>query len=147
MTPPDRWLVLSARMPLVDPLRDLLAEGLLALGGLSVAEDGEELVTYLPPPEEDPGVFVARAGGFLADWLLDDAPPELTWRWQRDEDWAREWKRGLEPRAVTDRIVTKPSWTDTRRGRIRSSSTSIRRWPSAPASMPPRAGACGCSTT
>ena len=112
MTPPDRWLVLSARMPLDDPLRDLLAEGLLALGGLSVAEEGEELVTYLPPPEEDPGVFVARAGGFLADWLLDDAPPELTWRWQRDEDWAREWKRGLEPRAVTDRIVTKPSWTE-----------------------------------
>jgi ribosomal protein L11 methyltransferase len=112
VTPPDRWLVLSARMPADDPLRDLLAEGLLALGGLSVAEEGELLVTYLPPPDEEAASFVAKAGDFLAEWLMDDAPPELTWRWQRDEDWAREWKKGLGPRRVSERIVTKPSWTE-----------------------------------
>ena len=112
MTPPDRWLVLSARVPGDDPLRDLLGEGLLALGGLSVSEEGGALITYLPPPEEEPETFVRRAGDFLADWLMDDVPPDLAWWWQRDEDWAREWKRGLGPRVVTERIVTKPSWAE-----------------------------------
>lgn len=94
-----------------DPLRDLLGEGLLALGGLSVSEEGETMLTYLPPPD-DPEAYVARAGAFLAEWLMDDVAPELTWWWQQDEDWAKEWKKGLEPRAVTARIVTKPSWTE-----------------------------------
>jgi ribosomal protein L11 methyltransferase len=107
---PERWLVLAARASPGDPLRELLGEGLLALGGLSVAEEGEYLVTYLPPPP-DPEAFVAEAGRFLADWLMDDLPPELSWRWQQDEDWSKEWKKGLEPRVVTPRIVTKPSWT------------------------------------
>ena len=111
MSRPDRWLVLRARLPADDPLRDLLGEGLLALGGLSVVEEGEEMVTYLPPPP-DPEAVVKAAARFLADWLMEDAPPELTWSWQDDEDWSREWKKGLEPRAVTPRIVTKPSWTE-----------------------------------
>lgn len=111
MRRPDRWLVLTARVPTDDPLRDLLAEGLLALGGLSVEERGDELTTYLQPPEAEPDAFVARAGDFLADWLGDDVPPDLSWRWQPNEDWEREWRRGLQPRAVTDRIVVKPSWT------------------------------------
>lgn len=110
MSRPDRWLVLRARLPADDPLRDLLGEGLLALGGLSVMEEGEAMITYLPPPP-DPEAVVKAAGRFLADWLMDDAPPELSWSWQDDEDWSREWKKGLEPRVVTPRIVTKPSWT------------------------------------
>lgn len=111
MTPPERWFVLSARLPQHDPLRDLLVEGLLALGGLSVSEEGEALVTYLPPPE-DPEAFLAHAESFLQEWLVDDSAPELQWWWQPDEDWSKEWKRGLEPRLVTDRIVTKPTWTE-----------------------------------
>lgn len=110
MTGPDRWLVLVARVPPEDPLRDLLGEGLLALGGLSVAEQADALVTYLPPPA-DPEAFMAEAERFLADWLLDDVAPELAWSWQQDEDWSREWKKGLEPRVVTPRIVVKPTWT------------------------------------
>ena len=69
------------------------------------------MLTYLPPPD-DPEALVARAGEFLAGWLMDDGPPELSWWWQQDEDWAKEWKKGLGPREVTERIVTKPSWTD-----------------------------------
>ena len=111
MSRPDRWLVLRARLPVDDPLRDLLGEGLLALGGLSVVEEGEAMITYLPAPP-DPEAVVRAAGRFLAEWLMDDTPPELTWSWQDDEDWSREWKKGLEPRAVTSRIVTKPSWTE-----------------------------------
>jgi ribosomal protein L11 methyltransferase len=108
---PDRWLVLSARVPADDPLRDLLAEGLLALGGMSVEERSDSLITYLPPSDDGPDAFLPRASSFLMEWLLTDEPPELTWRWQDNEDWEREWKRGLAPRQVTDRIVVKPSWT------------------------------------
>jgi ribosomal protein L11 methyltransferase len=107
---PDRWFVLTARVPTGDPLRELLGEGLLALGGLSVLEEPGSLTTYLPPPE-DPEALLAHAGTFLADWLMDDRPPDLTWRWQDNEDWARTWREGLEPRKLTDRIVVKPTWT------------------------------------
>jgi ribosomal protein L11 methyltransferase len=98
-------------MPEEDPLRELLGEGLLALGGLSVVEASDRLTTYLPPPDE-PEAFVRGAARFLADWLMDDVAPELEWCWQADEDWAREWKRGLQPRRVSPRIVVKPTWTE-----------------------------------
>jgi ribosomal protein L11 methyltransferase len=111
VTIPDRWLVLSAHLPAADPLRELLAEGLLALGGLSVLEEGDRLTTYLPPPD-DVDALLARAEHFLADWLMDDEPPRLSWRWQDNEDWARAWKRGLQPRKLTDRVVVKPTWTE-----------------------------------
>ena len=64
------------------------------------------------PPPEDPEARLAEAGEFLRDWLASDEAPELEWRWQRSEDWAAEWKRGLEPRRVTARIVVKPTWTE-----------------------------------
>jgi ribosomal protein L11 methyltransferase len=108
---PDRWFVLTARVADGDPLRELLGEGLLALGGLSVLEEPGSLTTYLPPPE-DPEALLADAGTFLADWLMDDQSPELIWRWQDNEDWARTWREGLEPRKLTDRIVVKPTWTE-----------------------------------
>ncbi len=109
MTLPERWLVLTARIPADDPLRDLLAEGMLALGGLSVLDEGDSLTTYLEPPP-DLGSFLTRAERFLGDWIADD-PPELISRWQANEDWEREWRRGLQPRKVSPRIVVKPSWT------------------------------------
>jgi ribosomal protein L11 methyltransferase len=108
---PDRWFVLTARVPADDPLRELLGDGLLALGGLSVVEEGDALTTYLPPPE-DPEARLAEAERFLREWLLDDRAPELSWRWQADEDWARTWREGLAPRKLTDRIVVKPTWTE-----------------------------------
>ncbi|CAN5840079.1 hypothetical protein BH23GEM6_BH23GEM6_09440 [soil metagenome] len=108
---PDRWFVLTVRAPEGDPLRELLGEGLLALGGLSVLEEPEALTTYLPPPEA-PEALIAHAEGFLMEWLLDDAPPLLSWRWQDNEDWARTWRDGLAPRKLTDRLVVKPTWTD-----------------------------------
>ncbi len=105
--------MLTARLPADDPLRHLLAEGLLALGGFSVVEEGDGMTTYLPPPE-DPERTVADAERFLAGWLLEEVAPDLSWRWQRNEDWEREWKRGLAPRHVSRRVVVKPSWTEWR---------------------------------
>jgi ribosomal protein L11 methyltransferase len=109
LAPPDRWLVLTVRIRPDDPLRDLLGEGLLALGGLSVLEEAEGLTTYLPPPA-DPDAYVEEAGHFLGEWIADE-PPVIEWSWQANEDWEREWRRGLRPRQLTDRIVVKPSWT------------------------------------
>ncbi len=109
MPAPDTWLVLTARIPADDPLRDLTAEGLLALGGLSVSDEGDSLTTYLEA-DADPERQVREAERFLADWIADDCP-ELVWRLQPNEDWEREWKRGLAPRKVSERIVVKPSWT------------------------------------
>jgi len=108
---PDRWFVLTVRASDGDPLRELLAEGLLALGGLSVLEESDSLTTYLPPPE-DPEALLSHAEGFLTDWILEDEPPHLSWRWQDNEDWARTWREGLAPRKLTERLVVKPTWTD-----------------------------------
>jgi len=106
---PDRWLVLSAR-PQAREVRELLGEALLALGAFSVLDEGEVLTVYLPPPE-DPEAFVRDAGRFLADWMMEDVAPVLTWCWQENEDWEREWRRGLQPRKVSPRLVVKPTWT------------------------------------
>ncbi|HEX2092836.1 MAG TPA: 50S ribosomal protein L11 methyltransferase [Longimicrobiaceae bacterium] len=112
MTVPERWLVLSARLPpAAEGLAPLVAEGLLVLGGSAVEERGDALTTYLLPPE-DPESFVAGARERLAEWLPGEVVPELSWCWQENEDWARKWKEGLRPRRITDRVVVKPTWTE-----------------------------------
>jgi ribosomal protein L11 methyltransferase len=107
---PKRWLVLAVRGPSPE-LAGLVADGLLALGGAAVEEKDGASLTYLLPPD-DPESFVADARQQLASWLPEGTPLEVDWRWQEDEDWAAEWKRGLAPRRVTDRIVVKPTWTE-----------------------------------
>jgi ribosomal protein L11 methyltransferase len=79
---------------------------------LGAVDEGASLTTYLPEPPEELETFLLRAASFLSEWLLDDAPPELSWRWQDDEDWARTWREGLEPRQLTERLVVKPTWTE-----------------------------------
>lgn len=111
MSAPDQWLVLTAEVAPDDPLRDLIAEGLLALGGLSILEAREGLTTYLAPPQTSAESYLEEASRFLAEWIAD-APPDLSFRWQPNEDWEREWRRGLQPRKVSERFVVKPSWTD-----------------------------------
>ena len=110
MITPERWLVLSARVP-SDDRRPLVAEGFLALGGAAVQEEGDTLTTYLLPPD-DPEAFVAEARARLAEWLPRGEAPELSWRWQENEDWARKWREGLQPRQVTERLVVKPTWSE-----------------------------------
>lgn len=111
MARPDRWLVLTARIDTDDPLRDLVGEGLLAFGSTSILETPDGLTTYLEPPADgDADTLVEQVSAFLEDWIAD-TPPELVTEWQANEDWEREWKRGLEPRKVSRRFVVKPSWT------------------------------------
>lgn len=103
MTGTERWLVLSAH-PLSPEAAALLPEQLLGLGGTAIQEEGDALVTYLPVPEDAAGLL----GHIRA--ALPDA--QIEWRWQEDQDWASEWKRGLAPRKLTERLVVKPTWTE-----------------------------------
>jgi ribosomal protein L11 methyltransferase len=107
---PERWFVLTAHVEENDVRRGLLGEGLVAFGGSSVLDDATSLTTYLPSPSVDPDSYLLEAEDFLARWIAA-AAPALTWRWQENEDWAREWRRGLKPRKVSERIVVKPTWS------------------------------------
>jgi ribosomal protein L11 methyltransferase len=107
---PDRWLVLTVRA--AEPeARALAADELIAAGGSSVVEEGDAVTTYLPAPS-DPERAAAELGARLFDSLPSGVEARVEWRWQENEDWARTWKRGLQPRQVTDRIVVKPTWTE-----------------------------------
>ena len=105
-----RWLELRARCPAAPDRAELLAEGLVALGGRAVEERAGWYVTYLEePPDAEAFVGDARAR-LTALTGLEDV--ELGTEWQAHEDWAETWKRGLEARRITERIVVRPSWTE-----------------------------------
>ena len=109
---PDRWLVLTVRV--ADPeLLSLAAEALVARGSWAVEEAEGGVVTYVPEPR-DADAYVDEVRAALADELPDAARPEVSWRWQPNEDWAARWREGLAPRRVTERIVVKPTWTEWR---------------------------------
>jgi ribosomal protein L11 methyltransferase len=106
----DRWLVLVVRT--ADPeLLPLAAEVLAPYGGGAVLEAEGGLVAYAAEPA-DVDAFVRELSGRLRDELPAAAAPEVSWRWQENEDWARKWKEGLGPRQVTERIVVKPTWCE-----------------------------------
>lgn len=114
----DRWLVLVVRT--ADPeLLPLAAEVLAPYGGGAVLEAEGGLVAYAAEPG-DVDAFVRELSERLRDELPAAAAPEVSWRWQENEDWARKWKEGLGPRQVTERIVVKPTWCewDARPGQV-----------------------------
>lgn len=107
---PERWIVLLVRV--ADPeLLPLAAEVLVGKGSWAVQETEGGVLTYIPAPA-DPDAYVAGIRTLLTEELPADAAPEVTWRLQENEDWARKWKDGLAPRRVTDRLVVKPTWTN-----------------------------------
>jgi ribosomal protein L11 methyltransferase len=115
---PERWLVLTVRT--ADPeLLPLASEVLVARGSWAVQESDGAIETYVPEPH-DPDAYVDEVRAALADELPESAAPTVAWRWQANEDWAAKWREGLAPRAVTERIVVKPTWTewDARPGQV-----------------------------
>ena len=112
---PHRWLTLTVRLteptseaesPL-DPVRELVPQLLLELGGRGVEETADAFTTYLPPPE-DLDAFLATVRS-----RLEEVAPErgqLHWAWQPHEDWEKLWRRGLGPRRITPRIMVTPTW-------------------------------------
>jgi ribosomal protein L11 methyltransferase len=107
---PERWLVVTVDLESRD-LRDVAAAELIALGGSSVVEQQSSVTTYLPPPI-DPSALISCARERLAAALPEGTEVKLSWEWQDNEDWARDWKRGLKPRQISDRMVVKPTWTE-----------------------------------
>lgn len=104
--PPKQWLVLTVHAPSEESVPDLV-DALVALGGAAVEEHGETLVTYLADPgDADGAADAARAA--LADAAGE--PVAVEWRWQAHEDWAEQWKRGLGPRKVGERLIVAPTW-------------------------------------
>lgn len=110
---PERWLVLTVRVP-SDEFLDDLTEGLIALGGSAVQEDGDLLTTYLPPPE-DAEAFVRTAAERL-DALVPGGSLDILWRWEDNEDWSRKWREGLQARRVGERVIVTPPWDEPRPG-------------------------------
>jgi ribosomal protein L11 methyltransferase len=105
---PERWLVVTVRGPSAASI-DAAAEGLFALGAAAVEELEDAVRSYLPGSANAERVaarlhsdVVARTGETV----------EIGWEWQADEDWAAEWRRGLGPRRVGERIIVAPSWSD-----------------------------------
>ncbi|MBW3630489.1 MAG: 50S ribosomal protein L11 methyltransferase [Gemmatimonadetes bacterium] len=107
---PERWLVVTVDLDSRD-LLDLAAAELIALGGSSVVEQPGSVSTYLPPTG-DPSTLMGAARERLASALPPGTELNLSWKWQDNEDWAREWKNGLQPRQITERLVVKPTWTE-----------------------------------
>ncbi len=103
---PDRWLVLTVRIPSAE-LSSELTEGLLALGGTAVEDEGDRLATYVPAPAALESFLDAAAAG-LGKVLGTE--PVLEWRLQDDEDWAARWKDGLGPRKIGRRITVTQPW-------------------------------------
>ena len=103
-----RWLVLTVRVP-SEELTHELTEGLFALGGTAVEEETDLLTTYIAEPR-DSDEFLRRAADHLSE--VAGSEPEMIWRWQDDEDWARKWKEGLDPRRVGGRMVVTQPWNE-----------------------------------
>jgi ribosomal protein L11 methyltransferase len=74
-----------------------------------VQEEGEALTTWLPITG-DPEPLAALAEEAVTRAL--GAGVRLAWEVREGEDWAATWRRGLEPRRVSPRLVVKPTWSD-----------------------------------
>lgn len=103
----ERWLELRLQAPDADP--GVLVEALMDQGGRAVWEEDGWQVTHLPDPGEA-GVQTCIEALFQSLPGVDDLRVET--RWQHQEDWDAFWKRGLEPRRLTDRLVVTPSWME-----------------------------------
>lgn len=101
------WLVVTVRVP-SEELSALLAEGLVASGASAIEEHPGAFVTYLAftdAPEDRLALLRTQLHEFTG------LEPELEWDVKPERDWAEEWKRGLQPRRVGERLVVAPSWT------------------------------------
>jgi ribosomal protein L11 methyltransferase len=103
-----RWLELRVRAHNTDP--GLVVEALLEVGGRTVFEEEGWQVTHIADPGGPESVQEVLNG--LLGLLPGPQDVEVETRWQRQEDWDAYWKRGLEARRLTDRLVVTPTWID-----------------------------------
>lgn len=124
MKAPDRWLVIRVPAPDDEERRALLASLLVDIGGRAVLEEGGDLVTHVPAPDDLARWRATVARPIEAFLRLDAASHRrkagpatapcgssmLSLSWQDHEEWAELWKVGLEPRRIGRRLVVTPSW-------------------------------------
>jgi ribosomal protein L11 methyltransferase len=112
-----RWLEVAVRSPGAGELEALLPEALVAAGGRAVQERDGWQVTHVPEPA-DPEAFLDGVRASCEGLTRHDV--EVESRWCAHEDWAESWKRGLEPRYLTDRLVVTTTWqpVEERPGRV-----------------------------
>lgn len=107
MTPDRWWIVTVATDAPWDA--ELLPSALLEAGARAVVEEGEGLFTAPFEPPVDPEAESRSLSAWLAaETGLQDLV--VSWRWQPHEDWEALWRRGIEPRAVSPRLLVAPSW-------------------------------------
>lgn len=109
---PDRWLVIRAPRPDDPELTGLVVAELMELPVRGVVEEDDDLVVYLPAPEEEDTAEVIQAVTARIRSLLGDDFQGVAHHWQAHEAWEETWRQGLEPRRISHRIVVAPSWTD-----------------------------------
>jgi ribosomal protein L11 methylase PrmA len=103
-----RWLELGVKTGGSPDDAGHMAEALLELGGKAVEERAGWLFTHVEAPD-DLEEFEERARGLLSTGA-GDVDLQLRVAWRDHVDWSEAWKRGLEPRRITDRLVVTPSW-------------------------------------
>ncbi|MGH7501379.1 MAG: 50S ribosomal protein L11 methyltransferase [Longimicrobiales bacterium] len=104
----DRWLVLEVLSPSAEQVASL-SEGLIALGATAVVEEGDRLSTWLPAPADN-AAFVAWARQRLE--AAAGNAIEVRWSIRAGEDWDEVWRRGLEARRVSERLIVTPTWIE-----------------------------------
>lgn len=108
MTQPTSWLMVQVTAPSAEHAA-LLAEGLFAFGAEGLEDRGRQLITYVAIPAEGIPAYVARLRAHLYECVGGSFEVEA--EAQPARDWSEEWKRGLGPRRVGERLIVAPSWT------------------------------------
>jgi ribosomal protein L11 methyltransferase len=104
----NRWLRVRAQSPSPEHT-EALVEGLIASGATAVEQQGDAVITYhadVTNPDEMARSLAAAATEFTG---VDIA---VEWSWLDDEDWTREWRRGLGARRVGDHFIVTPTWIE-----------------------------------
>jgi ribosomal protein L11 methyltransferase len=105
---PTRWLRLLAQSPSPEHT-DALIEGLIACGAAATEQKGDHVITYVADPA-DPAAAAREMEHAISAFMGVAIPVE--WSWVDDQDWTREWRRGLGARRVGNRFVVTPTWID-----------------------------------
>ena len=107
-----RWLRVRAVSPSPEHI-DTLVEGLIAYGASAAEQQGNTVITYIPDVAE-PDATCSDMQAFVR--AFTSQPIKLAWDWLADEDWSREWRKGLGARRVGDHFIVTPTWIDANAG-------------------------------
>ena len=105
---PERWLAVTVTCP-SDDLAGFVAEGLVALGAGGVEELPGAIRAWLPCPPGGERQQAEAVRTAMREHTGHDL--HIDWSVAADTDWMAQWRRGLRPRRVGERLVVAPTWT------------------------------------